>query len=794
MDFLFFELRHALRAMVRNRTLTLSAASALALGVGATTTLFSIVHGATRGLPFERARELVAVTQTDPRRGWDNLGAWAFDYRAWSSARSFQGLAGFSTTAINLGGGEAAPERRSGALIEPRAFTLLGVQPSVGRGFTAADAEPGSSAVLISHDLWQARYGGDEMLGKTIRVNGEPRTVIGIMPKDFGFPIHEDVWLPLQPSSTAGPREGETFTVFGRLRDGATLESAQAELAVIAARLAREHPETHGTRGVRVLPFAYLEIEPSAIPMLYIMLLAVSFVLVIACANVANLLIARAAVRSREFAVRAALGASRKRIALEQLLESLLVAGLGGAGGLLLAYLGVGFFDRSTAHILEAFWIDFRIDRMVLLFTLISIAGAGLLAGLVPALRVSVTPPAAVLKESTNSGLRMGRLSRALVVAELALACGLLVVSGILVKAAVAMRATRMPFQAEQIYTAQIGVTSELLNEPQGGERIRELTETFQTIPGVKAAALASVLPGRGAGMRTVTLDGLTPQRTEDYKATGVALITPGFLEVLGGRVLQGRGIEWRDDANAARVALVNASWVKRFSAERDPIGRTIELSGLDPVTIIGVVPDLQMQDPEDRRGDGMYLPMTQNEPFAVRLLASTGGAVLALTPQVHAQLSAVDPDLPLFEIATLRHAIFADKAVLETFGTLFALFGAGALFLTVIGLYGVVSFGVTQRTRELGIRMSLGAQRSDILRLVLKQGGRSVGLGAGIGLLIGFVLSTALSSAFEWMPRADPWIFAGVVGALGVTAVCALVLPARRAARLDPLGALRFE
>jgi predicted permease len=452
-------------------------------------------------------------------------------------------------------------------------------------------------------------------------------------------------------------------------------------------------------------------------------------------------------------------------------------------------------FDNATASVLEAFWIDFKVDRVVLAVATVMIGLAGLLAGLAPALRASTISAATLLKESTASGLRIGRLSRALVVAELALACGLLVVSGILVKSAVVARAVDFPFAENDIYTAQLAVMPEAMTDAERrGTLLRQLTDQLSTIPGVQSAGITNALPGRGTGAWGCTLDGRTSERPQDQTFTGVAVVTPEFLNVLDGKMLHGRWLNWSDRAGTLRSAVVNQSWVQRFSADREPIGRTITLSGEEPAIIVGVVSDLHMQDPGDPRADAVYLSATQYYPYGVRIMLKSSGDILALTAPVRARIAVIDPHLPIFEIASLHDAIYADSGILDVFATLFAVFGLGALFMTSIGLYGVVAFSVTQRTREIGIRMSLGATRRSILGLMVRNGGKPLVIGGALGLLIAIAVSAGLAASGEDVLQSDPLVFVGVFTALGLTAIVALLIPAARASRLDPQAALRSD
>jgi predicted permease len=802
MDRFLLDLWQILRSLAKQKTLGLGATLTLALGIGATTTLFSIVRGATSPLPFADSHDLVALAQRD--RSGVELPARDFDYLAWSEQQtSLDPLAAFRSADVNIADADLPPERRSAAALTPATFELLGVDAARGRLFDESDLEVGApSVVLISEDLWLSRYdGAPDVLGSVIRIDGEPHTVVGVMPSGFGFPVNEQLWTPLRIDPAAQPDLGSSLTVFGRLRDGRTLDQARTEFEGASLRLAQTYPGSHQGRGIRVIPFVDVEMDPEAVPVLYLMLLAVSFVLAIACANVANLLLARAVTRTRDVAIRTALGASRRRLIRQQLIESLAIAAIGGVGGVLIAHVGVRFFDVATANIIEAFWIDFHIDGAVLVFATLLVGLAAVAAGLLPALRSSTTPPAVLLKDAgAASGLRIGRLGKSLVIGELALVCGFLAVSGTFVKTAIGLRAIEMPFDGRSIFTGSLSFGGEGTGAEEQQRVLRELVTTLEAAPGIENAALVSTLPGRGAGNSVFTLDGSEGQG----QSTGLVRVTPGFLATLGARVTRGRDFAWTDDGGAARVALVNQSWVSRFSPDRDPIGRQLsfplpQAPGQPPrtapsVTIVGIVPDLQMQNPGEAQGDGVYVPILQSAPFSVRMLARGSADPLSLLPVVRERVQAIHADLPLFEVATLHDAIYADASVLDAFGVLFAAFGGGALFLALIGVYGVVAFGVSQRTREYGVRIALGARREDVLQLVLRQGGRPVVIGVTIGLVLALTLGRLLAAMIEVVEPADFAVTVGVIGVLGLTAVTALLVPARRAAAIEPLQALRQD
>ncbi|HEX6052498.1 MAG TPA: ADOP family duplicated permease [Gemmatimonadaceae bacterium] len=796
---LWCDARMSLRIFRRSPALALSAVIALAMGIGFTTTMFSIVRGGTRPLPVENPDQIVALTRTSVR-GYD-VNPSPFDYRLWSRVqRSYTGLGAFEEQSMNLGGDDTRPERRTGAFVTPSTFSLLGIQPLLGRVIVADDSRPDAPPVVVlGHDLWQARFAGDStIIGREVRIDGTPRTVVGIMPPRFGFPVRSAMWLPLVVEGDPAPTaQVGGMRVFGRLKDGVTPSQARGELATVAAGVAREHPATHKELSARVIPFAEVEMDPNTHAILYLMLGVVSFVLLIACANVANLLLARAAARTRELAVRTALGASRARIVALHITESAALAVAGGLLGIVIANTAVRFFAAATADILDAYWIDFRVDWAVLIFATVTVAVAGIAAGLLPGLRASATNVVEVLKDATggSTGLRVGRIARALVLVEVALATGFLIMTMTFTKTAVALRAIDFPFDARRIFVAQLGLSQSALSSVEGRERlVRDLTTRLEATPGVAASALVSVAPGRGAGNWTFSLD--TPPSTATaagQPTTGLVMITPGFFEVVGARVLRGRGIEWSDTPGGPLAAVVNESWVSRFSPGREPIGRRIWL-GERMLEVVGVVPDLQMQDPEDRRGDGVYVSMLQSRPVTVRVLARGQGDPLALTPVVRDAVESIDRDLPLFEVSSLYDAIYSEKKVLDAFGALFFAAGVGALLLTMVGLYGIVSFAVASRTREIGVRVALGASRGAIARLVIGQGSRLIGIGVAVGLVIAVGLSHALAAATEFFQPAGAPTYVAIAGALVATAAAALVRPVRRALALAPVDALRRE
>jgi len=794
------DLRLVIRGMRRDVASLALAVVSLGMGIGFTTTIYSIVHGATRELPFDDPASIVALAKIGSFSS-DPMPASTREYQAWLAAapRSLAGIAAVRSGAVNLAMPGAHPERVNGAAITPSAFGLLRVMPVMGRLPSASDALPGAEPVaLVGRELWQRRFGGDRALvGQRIRVDGTSRTVIGVMPEGFRFPINSEVWTPSAFMANA-PDSNASLLVFGRLQRDAQLGAASAEVRTISERVEAERVAAGAAASrttSRVIPFTEMELPSSVTVALWLMLIASAAVLLIASANVANLLIARFSTRERDVAVRVAIGASHGRILASLLAESLILAFTGAAIGLGVAFIGVRYFDAMTASLLEAFWMDFRVDGAALAFATGITTMAGITAGMIPALRASRSDPADAMRAgSTASTLQLGKLARRLVTGEIAIATALLVIATLLVQSAVSLRALELPFDARHITTAELSLTGGLATDTARRETLlRSLSAKLTAIPGVRGAGFVSSLPGRGSGRSTFAIDGATYERPQDAPYTGYVQVTPGYLEALDGRLLRGRDIAWSDNAAAPRVALVNQAWVDRYMPGKDPLGHQLVVNGQAPKTIVGVVPDLHPHDVNEDRGDAIYAPMLQSRYVLARLLVRGGGdAGLVSGERLRDAVESVDGDLPISEVSSLHEAIFADKKILDAFGTLFFAFGVGALLLTAAGVYGIVAFSVTRRRKEFGVRMALGARSADIGSLVLRQGGRQIAIGLGIGLPLAVGLSVAMASVIDVMRPASVTAYAVPIGMLAVTAVIALAVPARRAARVQPLQALR--
>jgi putative ABC transport system permease protein len=602
------------------------------------------------------------------------------------------------------------------------------------------------------------------------------------------------VWLPAAtPVTAAGVTpSGDVWQIVGRLESPATHDTAAAEVTAALRRLDAASPAAT-PRVVRVVPFIELETPREVQQGLQLLVVIVSLVLLVACANVANLLLARAASRSRDVAIRTALGASRARLLVQHLSESTLLAGCATLLGVAAATAGLRFFRAESAAVLEAFWMDFRVDPLVATFAGMLGFAAAFASGLVPAVRASRAGVSGLIgsENRTGTSLRMGRLGRGLVAVQVALACGALILTTTFVGAAGALRSVTIPFPADRVLTAQLSIPSDVLDDPQRRtEQLVQLRDRLDATPAIRRTAFVSVLPGRGAGgwpVRFVDAPGDDPRPAR----TAMIAVTPELFAIANAGAVRGRLLTWQDDHRASPVAVVNESFAARHSPGREVIGRGLRV-GQRSFEIVGVVPDLLMQDVEDTDGSGFYLSMLQARPFAVRVMAETHGAAIEAAEAFRSSVADVDRDIPVLEVAPLRDAILSDKKILEAMAALFLVFGLGAVFLATVSLHAVLSFAVTRRSREFGIRSALGATARDLAALLMRRGGLEVAWGLAIGLMLAFALSRALSATLERVPAAGPGAFVAIGFIVAASALAAMWRPFRRIARLNSATLLR--
>jgi predicted permease len=792
----------------KNPGTSLIAVLALGLGIGLTTIMFSIVYGAVwKGLPFEGAEKLVHIERNNLAEDIESMEVPIHDFLDYREAQtSFEGLAGFYSGTVNLAGTER-PERYDGAFISANAFELIRVQPLLGRNFQEGEDTPAADPVmLLGYHVWQDRFGGDsEVVGRIARVNGEQTTIIGVMPEGFRFPIAEDVWLPLRMDPLELDRgDGLTLEVFGRLRDGVSMDQASAEMQAIATRLAEEYPATNEGVGAVLQPYVdeYIGAEPRA--MLYTMLAAVFLVLLVACANVANLLLSRAATRSKELAIRSAVGASRLRVIMQLVGEGIVLAGAGALLGIGVSVLGIGMFNRAIAPTDPPFWIDIGLNTVVLVFVIGVTVLAGVLSGILPAIQASGSAVNEVLKDESwgSSGFRVGKLSKGLVVGEIALSLGVLVAAGLMIKSVTNLNTIDYGFDTETTFTARMGLfEADYPDTTSRREFYREVLRRVEQRPGVEAAAIVTALPGAWSYGSRFGIEGETYDRDQDYPVARFATASPDFLDVYGVKVLEGRTFGPEDTHDAMPVAIVNQSFVEQFYPEGSAIGKRVRQGDSETEepwrTIVGVVPDMYMQGLSNMEEDpwGVYFPLDQYDTrFAYVALRSAGEDPMTLAAGARDDVMAVDQDIPLYWVQTHQAAIDEQTWFFRIFGNLFMVFGFVALFLAAVGLYGVMSASVSNRTSEMGIRMALGAQGGDVLRLILKQGAVQVGIGMALGLALAALLSRGLELVLFQVEPWDPFVFALIAVVLAAVGMLASYIPALRATRVDPAVALRYE
>ncbi len=809
MQQLISDVRSGLRMFGTYPTLSLVAVLTLGLGIGLSTTVFCVVNGGMfKGLPFPDADRIVAVVSTNGPQNQPLRPIGVQDFAVWEQRQtSFDRMGAYGFAPMNLSNEEGRPERYSGGQLTVAAFETLGVEPILGRGFRAGDDRPGAEPVVIlSHALWRDRFGGSPALvGRTIRAGGVERTVIGIMPDAFAFPIREALWIPLAIDPLATQRgHGPDTLVIARLKRGVSLRQAQAQARTISAQLEREFPATNRGIGADVMPYARTVLGPEIYGLLYTMLGAGIGVLLIACVNVSNLLVARASLRRREVAVRMALGAGRTRVVRQHLTEVFVLSTAGGAIGVVLSIFGMRWFTQALSVNPPPFWITFELDYRVMLFVTALVVLASLFAGALPAMHAVRVSAGAVLKDDSRSSTSasLGRFSSFLVIAELAVSCGLLIAAGLMIKSVVQLKNVKMPFEIDNILTARVDLPRNTYPDPAASIRFFEqLLPRLRALPNVEGATLSDGLPAAGNGSIAVQIEGKAYPTVSDYPLAREGIVTAGFFDTFRAKVLSGREFATIDTAGSQPVAIINESFVRTHFPGTDPIGRRmkrIRPAGMEPwLTIVGVVPDLIMQGIGNNNASpvGYYIPIAQSDVAnGVRIAVRTRRDPAVMTSFVRSAVTSLDPELAIYEVETMARVIERQTWFYTVFGTFFMAFGICALFLAAAGLYGVMSFAVTQRTREMGVRVALGAQGRQLILLIMRKTVLQLAVGLFLGLALALLASRALQPVLYHVHPRDMTVFAAVVVTLATASVVASFLPARRVTRIDPVIALANE
>ncbi len=805
------DLRFAFRMLASHRWFSLAVIVTLALGIGINTTVFTLVNAVLfKPVPIPGGERIVTVANENlakhDKRSRSNV-SWPdyLDYKAQN--RSFDGVEASSRNQGVISEPGIPPERFSMARVTPGLFSLLRTPPIAGRNFTPADGKAGAeNVVLLGYGVWQNRYAGAlHVVGRAVRINGQPATIIGVMPAGFKFPNNEDFWMALTPDGEWEKRTNRWLEVFAILKPGTTLAAANRDLAVIAGRIATEHADSNKDIGALVRTF-HETYNGDEIRLVFLMMLgAVGFVLLIACANVANMMLSRALARGREIAVRAAMGATRWQIVRQLLVESVLLSLIGGLLGLGLSAFGVHAFDLASRDVGKPYWVIFEMDwRAFAYFAALSVL-SGIVFGLVPALRASRVDLNTAMKNGTpGGGSHRGRLTGALVVLQFALTVVLLAGAGLMVRSFFAAQTVNAFVRPQSLFTARIQLPEdkgERYEKPEARRQFYEkLLPALRALPGVTEVAATNNFPGLGAAQNGIEIQGRPNPDPKQPPRASIIIQTPNYLSTLGVPVLQGRGFSETDGDPGKEAAVVSRAFAAQHWPGEPAVGqhfRLVENGKPKPwMTVVGVCADLLQETRDKDRLPLIHLPYRQ-EPWGwMGLLLRTSADPATLAAPVRAAVQKIDADLPLFEVRTLTAALDKSRWFLSVFGTLFAVFALIGLLMASVGIYAVVAQTTARRTREIGIRMALGATAANIARLVLTRGLTQLLIGLVLGLGGAFAASRLMDQVgfLIGVSPHDPLVFLGITALLIVIGIAACWLPARRAARIAPTEALRTE
>ncbi len=804
------DLRFALRMLFKHQWFSVAVIATIALGIGINTTVFTLVNAVLfKPVPIPGGERLVAVSGQDLNFPDQRRGMSLPDFRDYRDAQSsFAAFEACITNQAVISEPGIPPDRYDMGQVTPGMFTMLGTQPVAGRPFAMADGEAGAeTVVLLGHDLWQSRYAGSaDVIGQTIRLNEEPATIIGVMPEGFAFPFTQELWVPLVPTESLEKRDRRPLLGFAMLKEGTPIPLAQQDLSVIAQRLMQEYPDQNKDRSAQVQTF-HSAFNGGEIRIVFLMMLgAVLFVLLIACANIANMLLGRALTRSREISIRSALGASRSQVVRQLLTESVLLSCIGGLVGLALSVIGVHLFDQATQNVGKPYWILFEMDwRAFAYFAVISVS-SGIIFGLMPALRASRVDLNSALKDGTAgaSAGRGGWITGMLVVLQFALTVVLLAGAGVMMRSFFAAQTVNPHIPSDQIFTGRIFPPERegerYHSEEKRYQFYRDLRETFLNTPGVEEVALASHFPGMGSQERPFEIQGRPVEDDANLPQSSLVVPTLGYFELTNLPILQGRSFEERDGQEGREVVIVSREFAERYWPGESPIGEYFRFRHEEEpdkwMEIIGIAADFEHQPNETDVPPLVFIPH-QQEPWSwMGLMVRTTGDPTAFAATARRILQDADQDLPLFETNTLEGAVLENLWFLRVFGSLFLSFALIALLMASVGIYGVVAQNTARRTREIGIRMALGATTGKVMSLVVGRGMRQLVIGMVLGLG-GAAAATGLLEKVGFLvgiSAHDPLTFVSITALLGAIGLTACYLPARRAARVNPVRALHEE
>ncbi len=807
------DFKYAVRMLLKAPGFTLVAVLTLALGIGANSAIFSVIDTVLlRALPFPEPDQIVMVWGRTLRDGGSDRNNHSFpdyaDFR--DQSQTFSAMAAYARAGSTLTQGDEG-QPLSGITVSAEIFETLGVSPFLGRGFSREEDKAGApSVVVITHALWQRAFASDpKIVGQQITMGAQSYTVLGVMPAAWKFPVESqkiDYLVPLQSLIGAGElnnRGAHFMDVVGRMKPGVSRQQAEAELSAITGRLSQQYPDTNTNfTSVAIVPL-HESVVGQVRPTLLILLGAVVLVLLIACANVANLLLARAAGRSRELAIRTALGASRSRIVRQLLCESLLLAVLGSCGGLVLAWWGVDLLStlgpRGVPRLNEV-----SVNLTVAAFTFLVAIGSTLAFGLVPALQVSRGDVNEALQQGakgSTGGLHANRIRAALVISQVALSLLLLAGAGLLIKSFINLQNTNLGYNPERVMTCSIALPRVKYPEPEAQIRAFDrILEKIATVPGLEAVGAVNPLPlSNSIRASSMMVSGAAPVGPGQHPAAGHLMVTGDYFQAMKTPILSGRAIDRRDTKDSPLVVMINEAFARKFFPDRNPIGQQVMIDRDDdqspPCEVIGVVADTRHDTLRDQPGPEFYVPLAQDPDRRLDFVLRTTSANLAgLDRAVKAAVQSVDKDLYVPALRPMEYFL-SQQLVQPRFNMLLlAIFAGVAMILAAIGIYGVIAYSVAQRTREIGIRMALGAQRGAMLGMVMRQSLTVVAIGLGIGLLAALAATRLLASLLYGVGANDLFTYAAVVFLLGGAALLASFIPARRAMKVDPMVALRYE
>jgi putative ABC transport system permease protein len=795
---LLTDLRYTARMLRKSPLFTFAVVLTVALAIGANTAIFSVVNAVmVRPLPFERPDRLVWIAEKNDKLNLTQFSASVLNYLSWKErSRAVDAIGAFGFASFNLTG-QGDPERFTGGTITPSLFSMLGIKPILGRSFVDAEERPDSAKVaMISEGLWKRRFGGDpSVVGRNLTLNGVETTIVGIAPPSLSLLPSGDFWIPLTIDPGREIRLNHVILAVGRLRTGASLEQAQAEMNVVANQVGQQYPEMKEW-GIHLVDFYHWFVNEQLRTALVVLLCAVGCVLLIASANVANLLLARAASRQKEIAVRTAMGATRSRLLGQLLVESLVLSTLGGAAGLLAALWAVDAINAVIPpNLLPVPTVG--IDGTVLLFALALTIVTGLLFGIAPAWHAANSDLNDVLKQATRSSVgARPRLRNGLAAAELALATILLIGAGLLTQSLLRLQHVSLGFQPDHLLTFQLALPQAKYPGEQAVAFHRTVLQSMRALPGAFGAAMSSGIPF-GSGNYTTSpigTSGPSPLPPDAAVPTDWRVVSPGFFQTMHIPVLRGRDFRDADGPGAPPVVIVSQVTARRFWGDSDPLGRTLHRQGdpTHPFTVVGVVGDVR-HTTLDQESPAIYYPLGPRVGV-MDVVVRTEPRPETMLPAIRQRIHELDPALPVSTVRTMDEWVSNNAAQPRLNAILLAVFAGVAMLIAAIGIYGVLAYSVNQRTREIGLRMALGAPRGQVLRLIVREGMTVGAIGIVAGIVAALALSRVLASLVFDVPVRDPLTYAAVAAALALVALAACVIPARKASRVDPMVALRCD